>query len=73
MDYFGYVYFVKRPRRIEDLMTPHTLKLKRPYRIVTEIQLPAIDYENFITDMLVLQDGLIRLAPSRWRQFRSVH
>ena len=73
MDYFGYAYFVERPRRIEDLTAPHTLKLKRPYRIVTEIQLPTIDYENFITDMLVLQDGLIRLAPSRWRQFRSVH
>ena len=52
MDYFGYAYFVERPRRIEDLTAPHTLKLKRPYRIVTEIQLPAIDYENFITDML---------------------
>ncbi len=25
---------------------------EHPYRIVTEIQLPAIDYENFITDML---------------------
>ena len=28
------------------------LEKERPYRIVTEIQLPAIDYENFITDML---------------------
>ena len=53
MDYFGYAFFVERPRRIEDLMVPHPLEKERPYRTVTEIQLPAIDYENFITDMLV--------------------
>ena len=52
MDMHGYVYFVERPRRIEDLMVPHLIEQERPYRIVTEIQLPAIDYENFITDML---------------------
>lgn len=52
MEYFGYAYFVERPRRIEDLMVPHLVEKERPYRIVTEVQLPAIDYENFITDML---------------------
>ena len=52
MDYFGYAYFVERPRRVEDLTLPHLIEQERPYRIVTEIQLPAIDYENFITDML---------------------
>ena len=52
MDYFGYAYFVERPRRIEDLMVPHLIEQERPYRIVTEVQLPAIDYEDFITDML---------------------
>lgn len=52
MDYFGYAYFVERPRRIEDLMAPHPIEKERPFRIVTEVQLPAIDYENFITDML---------------------
>ena len=52
MDYFGYAYFVERPRRIDDLMVPHLIEKERPYRIVTEVQLPAIDYENFITDML---------------------
>jgi hypothetical protein len=52
MDYYGYAYFVERPRRIEDLIVPHPIEEERPYRIVTEIQLPAIDYENFITDML---------------------
>ncbi len=52
MDYYGYAYFAERPRRIEDLLVPHLIEQERPYRIVTEIQLPAIDYENFITDML---------------------
>ena len=52
MDYFGYAFFVERPRRIEDLMVPHPLEKERLYRIVTEIRLPAIDYENFISDML---------------------
>ncbi len=52
MEYFGYAYFVERPRRIEDLMVPHLVEKERPYRIVTEVQLPAIDYEDFITDML---------------------
>jgi hypothetical protein len=52
MDYFGYAFFVERPRRIEDLMVPHLVEKERPFRIVTEVQLPAIDYENFITDML---------------------
>ena len=52
MDYYGYAYFVEGPRRIEDLTVPHLVDKERPYRIVTEIQLPTIDYENFITDML---------------------
>lgn len=52
MNYTGYAYFVERPRRIEDLMTPHPIEKEQPYRIVAEIRLPAIDYENFITDML---------------------
>ena len=52
MNMHGYAYFVERPRRIEDLMTPHPIEKEHPYRSVTEVQLPAIDYENFITDML---------------------
>ena len=52
MEYLGYAYFVEHPRRIEDLMVPHPIEKERPYRIITEVQLPAIDYENFITDML---------------------
>ena len=33
-------------------MVPHLGEKERPYRIVTSVQLTAIDYENFITDML---------------------
>ena len=52
MDMYGYAYFVERPRGIEDLMAPHLIERERPYRSVTEIQLPTIGYENFITDIL---------------------
>ena len=52
MEYSGYAYFVERPRRLEDLTVPHLVEKERPYRIVAEVRLPAIDYENFITDML---------------------
>lgn len=52
MDIHGYAYFVERPRRLEDLLRPHLIERKRPYSIVTAVQLPKIDYENFVTDML---------------------
>ncbi len=42
----GYAYFVEQPRRIEDLMVPHLVDKERPFRIVTEIQLSAIDYDK---------------------------
>ena len=48
----GRAFFVERPRRVEDLQIPHLIDRERPYRIVTAVQLPKIDYENFITDML---------------------
>lgn len=52
MDIHGYAYFVERPRRLEDLQCPHLIDKERPYHTVTAVQLPKIDYENFITDML---------------------
>ena len=52
MDIHGYAYFVERPRRLEDLLRPHLIERERPYSIVTSVQLPKIDYENFVTDML---------------------
>lgn len=47
----GFAYFVKRPRRIEDLMCPHLIEQEREYEVMKTITLPAIDFENFITDM----------------------
>ena len=48
----GFAYFVKRPRTADDLMRPHLIEQEQEYEVVKAITLPAIDYENFITDML---------------------
>ena len=37
----GYAYFAEDPRVLEDLMKPHLL-----------VKLRAIDYQNFVTDMI---------------------
>lgn len=52
MSKHGYAYFVKRPRRAEDLMRLHAVDEEREYEIAKTIVLSSIDYENFITDML---------------------
>ena len=52
MSLHGFAYFVKRPRTADDLMRPHLLEQEQEYEVVKTITLPAIDYENFITDML---------------------
>ena len=52
MEFRGYAYFVERPRSLEDLLCPHLVERERPYSIVTAVQLPKIDYENFVADML---------------------
>ena len=49
----GYAYFVTRPRVFADLFRPHLIEEERPYHIVKTVTLPSIDYDNFITDMLV--------------------
>lgn len=46
-------FFVKRPRRLEDLMVPHAIERERRYEIVKVVKLRKIEYENFVTDMLV--------------------
>ena len=46
-------YFVLHPRAIGGLRKPHALDAERPYEIVADVTLAAIDYENFITDMLI--------------------
>ena len=45
-------YFVPDPSRLEDLIVPHRLSDERPFEIVKTITLGAMDYGNFITDML---------------------
>ena len=44
-------YFVKYPRRMEDLQRLHVSTDERPYNVIKIVTLSAIDYENFITDM----------------------
>ena len=48
----GKAYFVPDPRRLDELFGPHPLERETPYEIVKTITLGAIDYGNFITDML---------------------
>ncbi len=47
-----FAYFVKRPRRIEELMQPHPVEREREFEVVKTVRLAKIDYENFITDMV---------------------
>ena len=48
----GSAYFVKRPWTIDDLHMPHLKEQERPYEVIKVIRLGAMDYENFITDLL---------------------
>ena len=52
MNKTGKAYFVPDPSRLEDLIVPHLVSDERPFEIVKTIILGAIDYGNFITDML---------------------
>ena len=52
----GKAFFVPDPSRIDDLSVPHLITDERPYEIAKTITLGAIDYGNFITDMLAIQD-----------------
>ncbi|MEA4973605.1 MAG: hypothetical protein VB119_10615 [Candidatus Metalachnospira sp.] len=44
-------FFIRNPRRIDDLFRPNLMEEKQEYEIVKKIKLKTIDYENFITDM----------------------
>ena len=48
----GTAYFVREPRRLEELWVPHLLTDEYPYEVAKTVELETIDYENFITDML---------------------
>ena len=45
-------YFVKNPRRIEELRAPHLPEQERPYAIAGEVTLSVLDFENFAADLL---------------------
>lgn len=45
-------YFVKKPRRLEDLLLPSASGILKEYTIAETVALEGIDYENFITDLL---------------------
>lgn len=49
----GTAYFVQHPRIVNDLIILHDVMDEKPYEIVKEIRLQAIDFENFITDLTV--------------------
>ncbi len=53
MEKTGTAYFVQQPRVVNDLIVLHDVADERPYEVVKEIHLQAIDFENFITDMTV--------------------
>ena len=55
---FSTAYFVSRPRRYEDLLRPHDVRLERPYRVVRTVTLAPIDYENYTEDLAPSRDFL---------------
>ena len=44
-------YFIRRPRRIEELRD-FGIGMLRPYQIVSTVCLGGMDYEDFVTDLL---------------------
>ena len=58
MNKTGTAFVVDDARTWEDLIRPHLLEQEKPYQIVKTVTLGKIDYENFITDMLVSRDYL---------------
>lgn len=44
-------WFVKHPKRVEDLKQPHALTAEQPFEVVGNVKLDWIDYENFAGDL----------------------
>lgn len=51
-------YFVYHPRTWRELLLPHLLTAERRYEIADTVELPAIDYTNFIEDLVADRDFL---------------
>ena len=54
----GSAFFVFSPRKEDELNQPFPLEQMQPYRIIGRITLNGMDYENFVTDMLVEREYL---------------
>ena len=54
----GGAFFVFSPRNADDFNQPFPLDKIQPYRIIGCIALNGMDYENFVTDMLVEREYL---------------
>lgn len=52
MNTTGCAFFVDFPRTIEDLIVPHDINMEQEYEIVATAKLGAMDFENFVTDMV---------------------
>lgn len=54
----NFAFFVEHPHKIDELMKPHDVKDEKQFEVVKQIVLSHMDYENFVTDMLVQRDYL---------------
>ncbi|GEM_PF-1910812 len=50
--------FVHRPRRIEELTDSGDAGKRKAYQVIRTVELTVIDFENFITDLLVEREFL---------------
>lgn len=58
----GSAYFVRKPRKLSDLLYPHGPEDEIPYEVVKTIHLLRIDYENFASDLTVDRTYIERLS-----------
>ena len=52
MNRTGRAFFVDFPRIMEDLKALHDINAEQDFEIVATVKLGAIDFENFVTDMV---------------------
>lgn len=58
-------YFVRHPRRLEELLTIYPLSLEKPYEIRKTVSLSGLAYKNFISDFLADRDFLEGIPESK--------
>ena len=54
----GSAFFLFSPRNADEFNQPFPLDHIQPYRIIGHIKLSGMDYENFVTDMVVEREYL---------------